>query len=100
MAGPYVCNTLHTPNADATVGLEVGKPKWTAFNEGIDYKDITAGTRYKKNDIVLFGAGLRMPCNTYHAKVNCLQQIVQSGILLYRDSNTKMNGITTSVTKR
>ena len=62
----YVCNTLHTSNADATVGLEADQAKWTAFNEGIDYKaSWSAGTRYKKNDIVLFGAGLYL-CNTYH----------------------------------
>ena len=62
----YVCNTLHTSNADASVGLEADQSKWTPFNEGIDYKAAwSANTRYKKNDIVLFGAGLYL-CNTYH----------------------------------
>ena len=45
----YVCNTLHTSNADASVGLEADQSKWTPFNEGIDYKaSWSANTRYKK----------------------------------------------------
>ena len=62
----YVANTLHTSASTASAGLEADQSKWTAFNEGIDYKAAwTANTRYKKNDIVLFGAGLYL-CNTYH----------------------------------
>ena len=33
----FVTQHIH-PNADATVGLEADQAKWTAFNEGIDYK--------------------------------------------------------------
>lgn len=62
----YVCNTLHTSASTTSAGLEADQAKWNAFNEGIDYKaSWTANTRYKKNDIVLFGAGLYL-CNTYH----------------------------------
>ena len=55
----YVCNTAHTSAATATLGLENDQSNWDYFNQGIEYKTAwTAGTRYKVNDVVKFGASL------------------------------------------
>jgi hypothetical protein len=55
----YICVTGHTSAATATLGLEDNLGSWTAFNEGIEYKNTwITGTRYKLNDVVKYGAGL------------------------------------------
>ena len=55
----YICNTGHTSAATLTLGLEDDQSKWDYLNKGIDYKgEWTNSTRYKVNDVVLFGATL------------------------------------------
>ena len=53
----YVCNAHHISADSIALGLENDSSKWTLFNEGFDYKGLWAtATRYKKNDVVRFGA--------------------------------------------
>ena len=55
----YVCNTPHISSATFDLGLENDSAYWDIFNEGLDYKsDWTTGIRYKKNDVVRYGAGV------------------------------------------
>jgi len=56
----YVCNTGHTSAATSTLGLENDQGNWDEYNEGIEYKGAWSGSsvRYKKNDVVKYGAGL------------------------------------------
>ena len=62
----YVCNTLHVSAADAADGLEFDQSKWDYLNQGLEYKSTwTAGTRYKQNDLVRYGAGVWI-CTTQH----------------------------------
>ena len=62
----YICNEGHTSAATAALGLETDQSKWDAFNEGLEYRGVWIGsTRYKKNDIVKYGAGLQI-CTTGH----------------------------------
>jgi hypothetical protein len=65
----YVCNTGHTSNATAANGLEADQSKWDYLNKGFDYLgEWTNVTRYKVNDIVLYGATLYI-CTTHHTSV-------------------------------
>jgi hypothetical protein len=62
----YVCNTYHISAATTALGLEADLSKWTAFNQGFDWKtDWAPSVRYKLNDVVKFGASLWI-VNTYH----------------------------------
>ena len=62
----YVCNTLHVSASNESDGLELDQEKWDYFNQGIEYKsEWTAGTRYKINDLVRYGAG-EWICTTEH----------------------------------
>jgi len=62
----YVCNTLHVSAATAADGLEVDLSNWDYVNQGLEYKNSwTAGTRYKANDLVRYGAGVWI-CVTEH----------------------------------
>ena len=55
----YVCNTGHTSAATTALGLEDDQNKWDYLNKGIEYKgEWTNSTRYKVNDVVLYGATL------------------------------------------
>ena len=55
----YICKTAHTSSATASDGLEIQSSYWDDFNQGIEYKGTwVATTRYKKNDVVKYGAGL------------------------------------------
>jgi len=56
----YVCNEAHTSAATIALGLENDQAKWDEYNEGIEYKGTWSGSsvRYKKNDVVKYGAGL------------------------------------------
>ncbi len=65
----YVANTGHTSNASASNGLEADQAKWDYLNKGIDYKgEWTNSTRYKVNDVVLYGATLWIATN-HHTSV-------------------------------
>jgi len=65
----YVCNTGHTSNASAGNGLEADQSKWDYLNKGFDYKgEWTNSTRYKVNDVVMFGATLYI-ATTHHTSV-------------------------------
>jgi len=65
----YVCNTGHTSNATAANGLEADQSKWDYLNKGFDYLgEWTNVTRYKVNDVVMFGATLYI-CTTHHTSV-------------------------------
>ncbi len=65
----YVCNTGHTSNATLASGLEADQSKWDYLNKGFDYKgEWTNVTRYKVNDIVMFGATLYI-ATTHHTSV-------------------------------
>jgi hypothetical protein len=63
----YVCNTQHTSAATGASGLENDLSKWDVFNQGITYLGDWSGSsvRYKKNDVVKFGADLWI-CTTHH----------------------------------
>ena len=62
----YLCNTYHTSAATASLGLEADQGKWTAFNQGLEYKGTWGSTtRYKVNDVVKYGSGLWI-CVTAH----------------------------------
>ena len=62
----YVCNTPHISAATASLGLEDDQNKWTAFNNGLDYKgQWTSSVRYKYNDVVQFGSSIYI-CLTHH----------------------------------
>lgn len=58
----YVCNTKHISAATESLGLEDDLAKWDVFNSGIKYlgswEDLGASYRYKKNDLVKYGADL------------------------------------------
>jgi len=55
----YVCITPHTSAATEASGLEADQEKWQIFNAGTEYKSTwVTGTRYKSNDVVLYGAAL------------------------------------------
>ena len=62
-----MCNEGHTSAATDTLGLEADQAKWDEYNEGIEYKQTWSGSsvRYKKNDVVKYGAGLWI-CITAH----------------------------------
>ena len=65
----YVCNTGHTSNATAANGLEADQSKWDYLNKGFEYLgEWTNQTRYKVNDIVIFGATLYI-ATTHHTSV-------------------------------
>tara|TARA_B100000900_G_scaffold394235_1_gene391494 strand:- start:2808 stop:7661 length:4854 start_codon:yes stop_codon:yes gene_type:complete len=65
----YVANTGHTSAATITLGLEDDQSKWDYLNKGIEYKnDWTTSTRYKVNDVVLWGATLYI-CTNAHTSV-------------------------------
>ena len=65
----YVANTGHTSNATAANGLEADQAKWDYLNKGIEYKgEWTNSTRYKVNDVVLYGATLWI-ATTHHTSV-------------------------------
>ena len=69
----YVCNTQHTSSSTIDGGLEADLGKWDEFNQGITYlgewesSGVPGGSdvRYKKNDVVKFGADLWI-CTTHH----------------------------------
>ena len=62
----YLCNTGHTSNADANLGLEADSASWDLLVEGQEWKsDWTISTKYKKYDIVKYGGTLYI-CNTGH----------------------------------
>ena len=70
----YLCNEAHTSNAlassgtspELTAGLEVDQTKWDIYATSFDWKSNWAvNTRYKKNDIVRYGATSYV-CNTGH----------------------------------
>ena len=53
-------------NATVALGLEDDPAKWDYLNRGIEYKgEWTRVTRYKVNDVVLYGATLWI-CTTQH----------------------------------
>jgi hypothetical protein len=61
----YLCNTGHQSNAalssgaspEVTAGLEADQSKWDVYATSFDWKtDWNTTTRYKKNDIVRYGA--------------------------------------------
>ena len=61
----YLCNEGHTSNAalssgtspELTAGLEADQSKWDVYATSFDWKtDWNTSTRYKKNDIVRYGA--------------------------------------------
>ena len=65
----YQCITGHLSASDPADGLELDSGKWNVYIENIEYKGYwqaadlqveppVAGTRYKKNDIVKWGAGI------------------------------------------
>ena len=65
----YVANTGHTSAATAALGLEDDQSKWDYLNQGIDYKQgWTNNTRYKVNDVVLYGSTLWI-CTISHTSV-------------------------------
>ena len=65
----YVCNTGHTSSATANTdsdGLEQDLSKWDTYAKGFDWiGNWSANTRYKRNDVVLYG-GTSYVCNTGH----------------------------------
>ncbi len=65
----YVCNTGHQSAATATSdsdGLEADLSKWDVYAKGFNWIGNWApGTRYKANDVVLYG-GQTYVCNTGH----------------------------------
>jgi len=62
----YVANTPHISAPTEELGLEEDLGKWTAFNQGFDFKgDWDYPVRYKLNDVVKFGASLYI-ANEYH----------------------------------
>jgi len=55
----YIANTGHTSASTEALGLEDDQNKWDYLNKGFDYKgEWTNSTRYKVNDVVLWGATL------------------------------------------
>jgi chitodextrinase len=61
----YKCIQGHTA-ADNSNGLEQDQSKWQLFYEGVEYVgQWTAGTRYRKNDLVTFG-GTMFRCKEGH----------------------------------
>jgi len=62
----YICNTGHTSNADALVGLEGNIANWDLFAEGLNYAGAwSTNTKYKVNDIVKYGTATYI-CQTAH----------------------------------
>ena len=65
----YVCNTGHTSASTANTdsdGLEQDIGKWDTYAKGFDWiGNWATGTRYKRNDVVLYG-GTSYVCNTGH----------------------------------
>ena len=68
----YICkeNQHHTSAISTTLGLENDIGKWDIFNEGIKFIGTwTSAIRYKKNDVVKYGANLWI-CSTYHTSTS------------------------------
>ena len=62
----YVCLTGHTSAATAANGLELDQSSWSVFSKGFSWLGSwTNGTRYKINDVVLYG-GVSYVCNSGH----------------------------------
>lgn len=62
----YVCVTGHTSAATAANGLELDQSSWSVFSKGFSWLGTwTNGTRYKTNDVVLYG-GVSYVCNLGH----------------------------------
>jgi len=62
----YICTTSHTSALTEVLGLEDDFDKWQEFSTSLDYKsEWQADYRYKKNDVVKFGAGLYI-AKTHH----------------------------------
>ena len=63
----YRCNQGHTSHADILAGLEDDFDKWDVFYENIEYKGTWSGdfVRYRKNDVVKYGASLWI-CDVFH----------------------------------
>ena len=63
----YRCIQGHTSADNEEDGLELDISNWTIFYENIEYKGTWSPSsfRYKKNDIVKYGAGLWI-CTEYH----------------------------------
>jgi hypothetical protein len=63
----YRCTVTHVSASTDTAGLEANIGSWAILNEGIEYKSYwnPSAIRYKKNDIVKYGANLWI-CSTYH----------------------------------
>jgi len=60
----YVCVNDHVSAATDALGLEDNQSDWEVFNEGFEFEnDWTSGYRYKKNDVVKYGAGLWISLN-------------------------------------
>ncbi len=56
----YKCNTNHVSAATTTLGLEDDQSYWTELFIGVEYKGTwsSSGFRYKKNDLVKYGADI------------------------------------------
>jgi len=55
----YVCRQEHVSADTELLGLEQDQSSWEIFNQGFEYlTDWASGVRYKKNDVVKYGAGL------------------------------------------
>jgi hypothetical protein len=62
----YVCLTGHTSAATVANGLELDQSSWSVFSKGFSWIGTWVnGTRYKVNDVVLYG-GVSYVCNTGH----------------------------------
>lgn len=60
----YVCRQDHISASTEEQGLEQDSSSWEIFNEGFEFEnDWEAGYRYKKNDVVKYGAGLWISLN-------------------------------------
>ena len=66
ITGTYTVSVLGTVSGTSKLGLEKDLNKWESFNEGLTYLgDWVTNARYRKNDIVKWGADLWI-CLTPH----------------------------------
>jgi hypothetical protein len=71
----YLCNTAHVSASTTALGLENDQNKWSTFNAGVYYAGAWASsTRYKLNDIVVYGATVWI-CTTQHTSTSTFDNI-------------------------
>ena len=82
----YRCTTGHISQATVSSGLEADSANWQTVISGVDFKPYwTAGTRYKINDVVKYGADLWI-CTNGHTSTTYVAPAIGNTVTTGFDS--------------